>query len=217
MIYIIFLIVFSICTLYILREDLETKYIPLIWFYPFVIFSIVYYYLEYHYLIWISILLIYLGLILYLDIYENIKWEISSIWKKWSFLDTWIYDYFLYLIVWILMISEIVKNFWNLKMFIILLVPFLSSIIIWTILLIMHKKKVKLLIIKENIETYEKLDENLYNRNLQKLSYIESFKNKENFKTEKQDDVFWEYRNRVPLFLYWWIFIISYIICKIYF
>lgn len=214
MIYIIFLIFFIILNIYILREDLETKYIPLIAFYPFVIFSWIYYYLEYNYLIWISLIILYLIWILYLDIYEYIKWEIPSISKKWSFLDTWIYDYFLYIFVWNIIISELIKNFWNFWNFIILFITLIITSILWTLLLIIHKKKVKLLIIKENLENYSDLDKNLYNRKLQKLSYVEAFKNNYDFATEKQDDLFWEYKNRVPLFLYWCIFIISHVIIK---
>lgn len=214
MIYIIFLIFFIILNLYILREDLETKYIPLIAFYPFVIFSWIYYYIEYNYLIWILLIILYLIWILYLDVYEYIKWEIPAISQKWSFLDTWIYDYFLYIFVWNIIISELIINFWNFWNFIILFITLIITSILWTLLLIMHKKKVKLLIIKENLETYDKLDESLYNRKLQNLSYIETFKNNDDFKTEKQDDLFWEYKNRVPLFLYWCIFIITFIIIK---
>ncbi len=217
MTYIIFLIIFGFCILYILLEDLETKYIPLIAFYPFVIFSIIYYYIEYKSLVWAWILLVYLWTILYLDIYESIKWEIASIWKKWSFLDTWIYDYFLYIFIWVLFTSEVIKNFWNLEMFIILMRPFISSLIIGTIFLLMHQKKVALLIKKNNLEDYNKLDSMLYNRNSQKIWYIETYKNKDIFWSEKEEDLFFEYKNRVPLYLYGWVFIISYIATKLFF
>jgi len=214
-IYIIFIIIYLINILYILKEDLETKYIPMLWFYPFVIFSGIYYYLEFGNILWTIFLGLYFLLILTLDLIENFKWTIKIIWENWKFLDTWIYDYFLYIFILDLIISSIIKNFWTLNFIFDLWIIFIITIIVWILFLIIHQKKVKVLIFKNNISNYEELDNNLYDRKLKTVKLNEIFKsNNLNF-TEEQKELLIYYKNRVPLFLFWNIFIISFIIINL--
>lgn len=213
--YTLFLCVYILNIFYILKEDLETKYIPLVWFYPFVILSGVYYYIQFQSIIWASFLLLYLGFISILDMIEYFKWPIASIGEKWKFLDTWIYDYFLYIFISDLVISDIVTNFWTISFLFDFWIVFIATLVVWMSFLIFHQKKVNILIYKSNIETFEALDTALYERKLNTVSYKEIFwKQNIVFNTE-QEKLLQYYKQRVPLFLFGNIFIFSFIVIKI--
>lgn len=211
-IYSIFLIIYILNIFYILKEDLETKYIPLIWFYPFVIFSIIYYYFEFWYLIWLIFIILYLIIIFTLDLIEHFKWPIKAISEKWSFLDTGIYDYFLYLFITELIISHIIKNISNISFIFDFLIIFITTIIIWILFLIIHQKKVKVMINKNNINNYEELDKNLFDRKLKNIKLKEIFNTNNLVFNSEQKELLAYYKNRVPLFLFWNIFILCFII-----
>lgn len=82
----LFFALYGIINLYILQEDLETKFISIVPFYIFVISSIVYYKIAYGYITGMLILSLYLGIILSLDIREYFKGPLESIGKNWMFL-----------------------------------------------------------------------------------------------------------------------------------
>lgn len=213
--YYIFLIIYVINIIYILKEDLETKYIPLLWFYPFVILSGIYYYQEFGYLAWLLFIVLYFICIFILDLIEHFKWPIASIWEKWKFLDTGVYDYFLYIFIWDLVISNIVQNFWTLRFVFDFGIIFITTVIAGVFFLIIHQKKVKMLVYKSNIQTYEDLDTALYERKLKTISAKEIFQSNNLKFNEDQKELLSYYKNRVPLFLFWNIFILSFIITKL--
>lgn len=209
----IFLIVYILNALYLLKEDLDTKYIPLLWFYPFVLLSGIYYSLHFWYTIWIIPIILYGVGIFLLDIIEYFQWPISSFWEKWKFLDTGIYDYFLYIFIWDLIVSELIQNFWWFHSIIILFIVCIMTGIIGYIFLKLHQKRVKIMMFKENIQSYEELDKALYDRKLKKIWLQSLF----GFETQKwssplQQEVWEDYQYRVPLFLFGNTFILCYLI-----
>lgn len=213
--YYVFLIMYVINIIYILKEDLETKYIPLLWFYPFVILSGIYYYSEFGYISWLLFIVLYFLCILTLDLIEHFKWPIASIWEKWKFLDTGVYDYFLYIFIWDLVISNIVQNFWTLHFVFDFGIIFITTVIAGVFFLIIHQKKVKMLVFKNNIQTYEDLDTALYERKLKAIQTKEIFQSNNLYFNDKQKELLSYYKNRVPLFLFWNIFILSFVITKL--
>lgn len=212
--YTVFLIIYILNIFYILKEDLDTKYIPLLGFYPFVILSGIYYYFEFGYIMWIIPIILYLLCILALDIREYYKWPLSSIGEKWKFLDTWIYDYFLYIFILDIVVSSIVTNFWTLAFIKDFIIIFITTIITWIFFLSMHHKKVKLLVSKAKINSFEELDTALYDRKLSGIKYKELCKESDLHFNEDQKELLDYYKNRVPLFLFGNTFILCFILVK---
>lgn len=207
----LFFALYGIINLYILQEDLETKFISIVPFYIFVISSIVYYKIAYGYISGMLILSLYLGIILSLDIREYFKGPLESIGKNWMFLWSGIYDYFLYIFISALFISEIFQNIGAFTPLLILLGSFVGSMILWIAGLVYHQKKVKVLIAQQNISDYDELNDALYHKSLKKISYHDVV---QNFQTETQEKLYILYQKRVPLFLFWNIFILFFVLLK---
>lgn len=211
--YFIFLWIYILNIFYILKEDLDTKYIPLLWFYPFVVMSWIYYHLEFWYIIGTVLIVAYLLGILALDIYEYKKWPIANIGEGWRFLDTGIYDYFLYIFIGAIVVSEIVHNFWTIWFIFDFFTVFITTAIIWGIFLKIHKKKVKMLVSREQITDYDSLDQALFERKLQKIKFKDIIK-KEIILSQKSQEVYDDYSYRVPLFLFGNTFILAFILIQ---
>lgn len=212
--YNVFLITYLFNIFYILKEDLDTKYIPLLGFYPFVILSGMYYYFEFWYVLGLIPIILYLLCILALDIREYYKWPLSSIGEKWKFLDTWVYDYFLYIFILDIVISSIVTNFWTLTFIKDFIIVFITTIITGIVFLTLHHKRVKMLVFKAKINSFEELDTALFDRKLKSIKWKELFKKSDLLFNEQQKDLLDYYKNRVPLFLFGNTFILCFILVK---
>lgn len=213
MIYYSFIAIYIVILIHVLYQDLISKYI-LVWsFYLFIIFSTIYYYLEYSSIIWTSILGLYILIVLILDIIEYFYGTIKAIWENWMFMWTWIFDYFLYIFIWNIIITEIIQWLWNITPIIIIFTSFLSTVFFWLILLYIHNSKVALLIENNNLKTYEDIDKLLYKWDLSKISILDLYSNKN--KIIKNQELLWIYKKRIPLYLFWSVFIISIIILNL--
>lgn len=207
LIYYTFIAIYILISLHVLYQDLISKYI-LVWsFYIFIIMSTIYYYITFDSIIWVTIMSLYILTIFILDIIEYFKWPIEAIWENWMFMWSGIYDYFLYIYIWALTLSDIIINIWALTPFINFFINILATITIWLLLLKYHNSKVALLVKNKNLKTYEEIMQNLYNWELAKLSFLDLIKNKTNIDTDT--DLMYEYKKRWPLYVFWSIFIIS--------
>ena len=207
MIYYSFIAIYIVILIHVLYQDLISKYI-LVWsFYLFIISSTIYYYLQYWSIIWTSILALYILIVLILDLIEYFKWPIESIWENWIFLWTWIFDYFLYIFIWNIIITEMIQWLWNITPIINIFSSFLLTVLFWLILLSIHNSKVALLIENNNLKTYEEIDKLLYKWELAKISLLDLHRNKN--KIIKNQELLKEYKNRIPLYVFWSVFIVS--------
>lgn len=207
MIYYSFIAIYIVILIHVLYQDLISKYI-LVWsFYLFIISSTIYYYLQYGSMIWVSILSIYIAIVLTLDIIEYFNWPIESIWENWMFMWTWIFDYFLYIFIWNIIFTEIIQWLGNITPIIIIFSSFLLTVIFWLFLLYIHNSKVALLIENNNLQTYDDIDKMLYKWELSKISILDIIKNKN--KIIKNQKLLKVYKQRIPLYVFWSVFIIS--------
>jgi len=208
---IIIFILYAVSIFLVLKQDLDSKYISMARMYSFVVMTLIYYMAVYGNIVWIILISLILLSLLTLDILEFKYGTLSLIWENWKLFGTWIYDYVLYSIILVLIVSDIVLSWFDFKEIFLILIHFIISLIFGVILLLIHHKRVACMIWEKNISDYDILDEALYNDELKKFSSFTALK-KSSPLTKAQKILYLQYRKRVPLFIFGWFFIFSHII-----
>jgi len=208
---IIIFILYAVSIFLVLKQDLDSKYISMARMYSFVVMTLIYYMAVYGNIVWIILISLILLSLLTLDILEFKYGTLSLIWENWKLFGTWIYDYVLYSIILVLIVSDIVLSWFDFKEIFLILIHFIISLIFGVILLLIHHKRVACMIWEKNISDYDILDEALYNDELKNVSSLTALK-KSSPLTKAQNNLYLQYKKRVPLFIFGWFFIFSHII-----